>query len=154
VVKEVLDYGRCTLGYWRTVILHDSVERLHGLQGMVRRAPFQQFDHRTANTPVWRQILDEGLDLFPKPKSPDVRCGGGATLLNNLRCHWTHVRQAVLIRGLRWTSLLQYGLPTTASSLAAPAVVVLLATPKSASLTAPSLVVRMLAPLMSRWITP
>lgn len=48
---------------------------------------------------------------------------------------------------------LQYGLPTTASSRTAPAAV-LLATPKSANFTHPSLFVKMFAPLMSRWMTP
>lgn len=42
----------------------------------------------------------------------------------------------------------------TASTLTVPAVVVLLTTPKSASLTAPSLVIRMLAPLMLLWMRP
>ena len=46
---------------------------------------------------------------------------------------------------------LQYGLPTTAPSVTPP---VFAATPKSASLTVPSLFVRILAPLISRWITP
>ena len=48
--------------------------------------------------------------------------------------------------------VLQYGLPTTASLLAVE--VAVLATPKSASLTVPSLLVRRFAPLMSRWMTP
>lgn len=46
---------------------------------------------------------------------------------------------------------IQYGVPTTLDSLNP---VVRLATPKSASLTRPSFVVKMLAPLISRWITP
>ena len=43
-------------------------------------------------------------------------------------------------------TILQYGLPTTATSLKA---LVFVATPKSASFTRPSFVVRILAPLMS-----
>ena len=46
---------------------------------------------------------------------------------------------------------LQYGLPTTAPSVTPP---VFAATPKSANLTVPSLFVRILAPLISRWMTP
>lgn len=48
---------------------------------------------------------------------------------------------------------IQYGVPTTWASLSGPARV-LVETPKSASLTVPSLVVKMFAPLMSRCITP
>lgn len=48
--------------------------------------------------------------------------------------------------------ILQYGLPTTASLF--EGAVALLATPKSASLTHPSLFVNILAPLISRWMTP
>ncbi len=46
---------------------------------------------------------------------------------------------------------IQYGVPTTLDSWN---VVVLVATPKSASFTSPCFVVRMFAPLMSRCITP
>lgn len=48
---------------------------------------------------------------------------------------------------------IQYGVPTTCASLSGPASV-LVETPKSASLTVPSLVVKMLAPLISLCITP
>lgn len=43
---------------------------------------------------------------------------------------------------------IQYGVPTTCASLSGPARV-LVETPKSANLTVPSFVVRMLAPLIS-----
>ncbi len=75
------------------------------------------------------QQLDHGAS-----DAPDVRGGGGARELDDLRGH--PVGRAddlgLLVRsgeGARRT-------------------------PKSASLTVPSLVVRMLAPLMSRWMTP
>ena len=50
---------------------------------------------------------------------------------------------------------IQYGVPTTGSLMAVSRVSsIRVATPKSASLTIPCLVVRMLAPLMSRCTTP
>ena len=57
--------------------------------------------------------------------------------------------------------LVQYGVPTTElptdASVPLPSGAppsTLVATPKSASLTCPSVEIRMFAPLMSRWITP
>lgn len=60
--------------------------------------------------------------------------------------------------GMQTVTSLQYGLPTTLKSRSllslAVRLILIVATPKSASLTRPSLMVKMLAPLMSRWMTP
>lgn len=63
-----------------------------------------------------------------------------------------HISEAVVAPVSSITSgAIQYGVPTTLDSLRP---VVRLATPKSASFTRPSLVVRIFAPLISRCITP
>ena len=63
-----------------------------------------------------------------------------------------HISDAVVAPDSSITSgAIQYGVPTTLDSLN---VDVRVATPKSANLTSPCFVVRMFAPLMSRWITP
>ena len=75
--------------------------------------------------------------------APDCSMTSGATTID---------LSGVLDDQIKYLDLLQYGLPTTASSRAA--VVVFAATPKSASLTQPSLFVKIFAPLISRCITP
>ena len=62
MIEEVFDYGRGSFGYRWAVVLDDSVKCLHRLQRMVRWAPFQQFNHCAANTPVWQQISDKEAD--------------------------------------------------------------------------------------------
>ena len=82
--------------------------------------------------------------------TPDVRGGSCTRLFYDFGSHCKPESELEINRVRR--HVLQYGLPTTASSVIAP--VVVLATPKSANLTHPSLFVKMLAPFMSRWMTP
>ena len=77
---------------------------------------------------------------------------GGLVVMSSTMVQPTlQMSHAVVVPAISMISgAIQYGLPTTVLLFSC----VEMATPKSASFTRPSLVTRMLAPLMSRWMTP
>lgn len=157
--KEVLHAHGNIWWKWRVQILHDVVQRRHRLQIVVRRvACTRRRRHIEARCSTRYPGNAKGMckSIHGTGARYPVAIGADRPVSNSMAKQPTLQMSAAVVTALSSTTsgAIQYGVPTGEASLpallSASSSPSFAATPKSASLTRPSLVVRILAPLISR----
>eukprot|EP00966_Prymnesium_polylepis_P121570 2809595-Prymnesium_polylepis.1 len=100
-----------------------------------------------------------GQFSFTMQKSADIGASskkGGAPVTSSMTVQPTDQMSEAVVKPDIWmiSGAIQYGVPTTELACVSAPLSSLVATPKLASFTWPPVEIRMLAPLMSRWMTP